>query len=603
MRSIKIEYGRVTFTVLNEFQLTLTLMGDSSSIPWRVLNVKILVEDKEINGVKDLVPPLQIFYLQNLIQSRLADNPKPLVEAYNILHSFCLSLQLEVLHIQSLHLYYERLKDFIRIEDYVHGNRIVISYWKDNDEKNKYKLIIEIDSSESSKPLQIKHSPELNSRVFAKSMQANILSIEKLLFFTTHERSKIKLNNLKKLFEEKRLSLSCKLFELPAVLHVSFIQPCMSSEQLLISIDMLTGHFLAHVPQYEDCPLIGDIELNLNKNMDKIFPLLLELRIWITRERCKKTVEALPVRFIDSLPFLPNYCHECLSIKGNKIFFQFTKHQDKCIMVVFDNEKGDLANIWFDYYLLVTTNVSVENNKSSETFEQETPKHYMQIIKVLHLDSANICYIYYCDEPGMVLSDISKRKLVSNSNEAFQTKRRKLPGYYIADLAHIISFCDEKLAYSCLSTELHKRNIHHQINMDNKGYTHNIEIIKFPPCSWCPSDFTDNIQACTLNCTIRMQSKTSKLWHVMLTFANPPVRGTSSKEQSNRKVVNNAYDYSTGSQSTIEKMVEDLLQDWTAIARLYEIVQNFAEDLKTTTLFNTSLIEVKSFTFKKITIG
>lgn len=609
MRNIRIEFGRVTFTVQNEFELTLTLMSDNSTVPWRVLNVKILVEDKEINGVKDLVPRLQIYYLQNLVQSRLTDNPTPLVEAYNILHSFCLSLQLEVLHIQSLHLYYERLKDFIRIEEYMPGNRIVVSYWKDHDEKTKFNLIIEIDSSEPTKPLQIKHNPELGSRVFSKSMQANILSIEKLLFFTTHERSKIKLINLKKLFEEKNgFSLFCELFELPAVLHVSFIQPCMSSEQLLISIDMLTGQFLAHIPQYEDCPLIGEIENCLNKNVHKIFSMLLDLRIWITRERCKKTVESLPVRVLESLPFTPNYSHKSLeSIEGNKIYFQFARHRDKVLLVAFDNDATSQTSVWIEFYLLFikqvghqpgNNNTNGNSNNMVGLFDQETPKHYMQVLKLIHLDSSNISYNFYSEEP---MSDgiERKRKLGSFYRERYQAKRRNLPGYYIAELAHIISFCEEKLAFSCLSSELHKRQIHHQIVMDTNSYTHNIDIIKFPNCSWCPADLTENIQSSTLSCTIRMQGKSSKMWSVMTVFANPPVQGTANKDQSDRRTVNATYDFST----SIVKMVDDLLLDWSAIARLYDVVQTFASELKTNFTFNSSLIEVKSFTYKKIVIG
>lgn len=629
MRNIKIEYGRVIFTVENEFMLTLTLMGDNSNLPWRVLNIRILVEDKEISGVKDLVLPLQIFYLQNLIQSRLTDNTKPLIEAYNILHSFCLSLQLEVLHIQSVRLYFERLKDFIRIEEYNPGNRIVISYWKDQDTEQikqsnatKFKLIIEIDNIEQSKPLQIKHYPELNSASFSKSMQANILSIEKLLFFTAHERSKIKLNNLKRIFEEKRYSLQCELFELPAVLHVSFIQPCMPSEQLLISVDMLTGQFLAHIPQHDDCPYISDIETCLNKNVEKIIGIIFDLRIWTTRERCKKTVECLPVCIMESLPFTPKYSHPTLSIVGQKIFFKFTKHHDKILMVVFDNDRVATSNIWMDYYLLYVTNVSIsgdggnQSEKSSSTFEQhESPKHYCRILKVLHLDSPCILHNYYGQDDGDESGCYRKRKLViapanvsnESKNHQWGVKRQKLPGNYVSELAHIISFCEEKLTFGCLSSELYRRQINHQIIMDNNGHTHTIDIIKFPLCPWCPAELTRKIQQKTLSCTIRLHGKSSKVWNVLIAFANPPVQGTSSllnRESTNRKTVNIVYDWlSTGSHSAIVKVVEELLLDWTAIARLYCLVESFAEDLRTTTLFNTALIEVKSFSYKKITIA
>ena len=45
MRNLKIENGRVTFIVKNEFAASLTLMGDGPQIPWHLLKIEILVED------------------------------------------------------------------------------------------------------------------------------------------------------------------------------------------------------------------------------------------------------------------------------------------------------------------------------------------------------------------------------------------------------------------------------------------------------------------------------------------------------------------------------------------------------------------------------
>ena len=44
------ENGRVKFLVENEFQVTLTLMEDSPVIPWRLLDIDVLVEDHETGG-------------------------------------------------------------------------------------------------------------------------------------------------------------------------------------------------------------------------------------------------------------------------------------------------------------------------------------------------------------------------------------------------------------------------------------------------------------------------------------------------------------------------------------------------------------------------
>ncbi|KAF7491073.1 Mediator of RNA polymerase II transcription subunit 14 [Sarcoptes scabiei] len=596
MRSIRIEYGKITFTVMNEFTLTLTLLSDNADLPWKVLNIEILVEDKEINDIKDLVYPFQLIYIRNIVQARLNENNNPLVEAYNILHSFCLGLQLQVLHYQSVYLQIGRLKDFIHIEEYVSSKHLILSYWKDQDKNApSFKLAVKIDASEPSQPLQIEHSPELESTVFSKSIQANILSIEKILLSTTHQRSKIKLFNLKKLIEEENSALICELKELPAVLHVSFISPCMPSEQLLISVDMLNGQFLVHIPQYEDCPLINDFEIFLNKSIDKKFTAIDNLRIWIIRERCKKTVEALPVRTMESLPFPPNYSHDLLNIEGHKIYFQFTRHQNKCLILVYDNEKDDCSKIWMEYYLVELNHISIVQNESTENDDsqqldtttttlvsQENPKNFTEIIKVLPLDTANILLNYSIANSDANVSKRKRKKPESQSSSTqelivFDKKqqRKKLPGYYITDLAHIVSFCEEKLSYHCLSIELSKRNIEHRVMPDFIGCSHYIDIVKFPPCHWCPIRLTEKILSNTVSCTIRLQGKSSKLWNVLMVFDEPPLRNL--------------------------PMVDELLYDWTSIARLYDIVENFSYEAKQSNILST--IEIKSFTYKKLFIG
>lgn len=67
-------------------------MGDSAVIPWRVLNVDILVMDKETGDGRELVHPRQIIYIQDLVQSRLIDNSRPLVDAYIVLRKYTLFL-------------------------------------------------------------------------------------------------------------------------------------------------------------------------------------------------------------------------------------------------------------------------------------------------------------------------------------------------------------------------------------------------------------------------------------------------------------------------------------------------------------------------------
>lgn len=64
MRNFKIANGRVQFRVEHEFEVGLTLMGDAANIPWRMLEIEILVEDNETGSEY----ALQIMFIMSASQ-------------------------------------------------------------------------------------------------------------------------------------------------------------------------------------------------------------------------------------------------------------------------------------------------------------------------------------------------------------------------------------------------------------------------------------------------------------------------------------------------------------------------------------------------------
>ena len=56
----------MTFEVKHEFNVSLTVMGDSQTIPWRLLEIEILVEDKETGG-KSVVTPFKMNLRKSVI--------------------------------------------------------------------------------------------------------------------------------------------------------------------------------------------------------------------------------------------------------------------------------------------------------------------------------------------------------------------------------------------------------------------------------------------------------------------------------------------------------------------------------------------------------
>jgi len=56
----------VTFLVEQEFSVSLTVMSDGPTVPWRLLELEILVSDRETGDGKALVHPLQTRYVHQV---------------------------------------------------------------------------------------------------------------------------------------------------------------------------------------------------------------------------------------------------------------------------------------------------------------------------------------------------------------------------------------------------------------------------------------------------------------------------------------------------------------------------------------------------------
>ena len=151
------------------------------------------------------------------------------------------------------------------------------------------------------------HSPSLTLReaqLAERSIRNERLSVESLLVHTIYVRTRARLTDLKNTVQE-RLKLGgveASLHGSPAVLSVPILQPCLRSEQLLVSVDTHTGIFLAHVPQYPNNPFSAEIQSSLNTDQAQLESLVTQLRYWITARRIEKTLQQLPATPYEQLP-------------------------------------------------------------------------------------------------------------------------------------------------------------------------------------------------------------------------------------------------------------------------------------------------------------
>lgn len=219
LRKFTIERGRVKFHVDHEFEVSLTVMGDGIDVPWRLLDIDILVEDRDIGDGKPLVHTLQLNYIRQLIQSRLADSPSALTEVFNILHTFSQLLQLEVLYTQTLRLQIDRLDEHVHVDEYVPGVKLTVSYWRELTGKDPrselgYRFTIQTDTGDIARPLAISHMPSLGAKesidVAERAIRSDTLSMERLIVHTVYIRSLARLNDVKAEFQTFLKDVDCK---------------------------------------------------------------------------------------------------------------------------------------------------------------------------------------------------------------------------------------------------------------------------------------------------------------------------------------------------------------------------------------------------------
>lgn len=242
----QIDNGRVTFHIEHEFEVSLTLMGDGPNVPWRLLDVEILVEDKDtgckffkrstefkikkcpFSGGKALVHHLQVSYIQQVLQARLVDSANALEEVYTCLHYFCQSLQLEVLFTQTLKLKVDRLDDDVEVDEYVPGEKLTVAYWRALSAREMpantgsgaaladfdFRLTVQTDPNNKARPLSVVHLPSLGEKESAevadRAVRSDVISMERLLVHTIYIRSLSRLADVKAEFQTFLKDVDCK---------------------------------------------------------------------------------------------------------------------------------------------------------------------------------------------------------------------------------------------------------------------------------------------------------------------------------------------------------------------------------------------------------
>lgn len=623
MRNLKIEYGRVIFHVENEFDLKLTVLGDSPNLPWCVLGLDLLVEDADTGEGKDLVHPAHSKLMERIIQQKMNESQTPLVDIFAKLHNFCLSLQIEVLHDQVERLMRERLSNFIKIREHISGQELAISYW---DSKNVLK--IQTDQSDTSKPLKLIHQPELvleNGQTDPEKetiFKPGNVSIEHLITDTIQKRAFIKLNQLANELQTKKYG-RCLISGTPSLLHVCCLDPCAASEELIISID-LNGSYLAHVPQYEkSCLLAENIQESLNSNRSKLGTYFDQLKIWLTKKRCIRTIDYLSVTATENLPLCSKANHTKLDDKVPRLFFQFNKYNHYYLMAEFYTSDSNPYTVDTRYSLLVTEPVPSVNGDGLDIVETDTSvdsvkRDLVVVENILKLDVAKIIASNYCYETiaqdksaGFNNSSVTPKKDIRTNDTRVEDPLSqdicnhvgtRPPVSLVNELPQLVSFCEEKLAHLALEKELRNRNLNYEVShSETSGYAYCITFSHVPTLK--SNGYSNALRNDTSVMTVCLHEKpqSSKIWHCSYIFKNCPITTQSAKEQSPRRFVFTPYESPLLNSAMVSKFIDDTQLDWACMAHLYDVVKEFSCDIQNDPKILDTII-LKSFNYKKLVI-
>ncbi|XP_059766173.1 mediator of RNA polymerase II transcription subunit 14 isoform X3 [Balaenoptera ricei] len=597
LANLTVANGRVKFRVEGEFEATLTVMGDDPDVPWRLLKLEILVEDKETGDGRALVHSMQINFIHQLVQSRLFADEKPLQDMYSCLHSFCLSLQLEVLHSQTLMLIRERWGDLVQVERYHAGKCLSLSVWNQQVLGRKtgtasvHKVTIKIDENDVSKPLQIFHDPPLpasDSKLVERAMKIDHLSIEKLLIDSVHARAHQKLQELKAILRGFNANENSSIETALPALVVPILEPCGNSECLHIFVDLHSGMFQVMLYGLDQATL-DDMEKSVNDDMKRIIPWIQQLKFWLGQQRCRQSIKHLPTISSETLQ-LSNYStHPIGNLSKNKLFIKLTRLPQYYIVVEMLEVPSKPTQLSYKYYFMSVNAADREDSPVMALLLQQFKENIQELV--------------YRTKNGKQPRSSTKRKL-SDDLCPVEPKKTKRSGEMCAFnkvLAHFVAMCDTNMPFVGLRLELSNLEIPHQgVQMEGDGFSHAIRLLKIPPCKGVNEETQKALDRSLLDCTFRLQGRNNRTWVAELVFANCPLNGTSTREQGPSRHVYLTYENLLSEPVGGRKVVEMFLNDWNSIARLYECVLEFARSLPDIPTHLNIFSEVRVYNYRKL---
>ncbi|XP_041973972.1 mediator of RNA polymerase II transcription subunit 14 isoform X2 [Aricia agestis] len=607
VRNLKVENGRATFTVGQEFSVSLTVMGDAPNLPWRLLDIAILIQDSETGEGKPLVHTSQLNWLRSVAQARLAS--AGLGGALTALRYFCRSLSLELLYTQTLRLCRDRLSKHLQVDKYIPGQKLQVSYWRELGCELGYRLIIGAEGES----LCVWHVPALTGgeRV-ASALTPHAPAMERLLAHTVHVRSRQRLNDLKLLLND--LGVECSVGGWPCVLACSVVWPCLRAEQLLVSVGAHGGRLRARVPAYPHTPRMPELARALAAaDRAKVKPLLTQLRFWLVARRCEKTLQHLPASVCEHLSFLHGPDHPLNKLAPDRLYVTLHRHTDHILVVEMkevaagcgattssSGNSGSACGVALAFHLAGarrTTPDDADDDSNTNTTSPATARAFLKLHSLVELDTFTLTHGPFTplDTPGM---QAGKRKLSSTHTRAVRPRQ---PAYFLPELAHVVAAADERVPFVNLAQELAARGVTHGgVQAEWSGAALGMRVVSLPRPEGAPEAAFAALQARLLAATVRLTTKNqARVWTAEIIFHGSPVRTPNPKEQGERRCVYLQYELGTDAGRTADVF----LADWAAIVHLHTLLYDFMQRPAQERESLWQGVCVRSYTYRSLVVG
>ncbi|EDO35223.1 predicted protein [Nematostella vectensis] len=662
MASLKIADGCVTFHVDNEFEVSLTLMGDDPALPWRLLSINILVEDIETGDGKPLVHQMQYIF------RRYFFNYCP--------DSFCLSLQLQVLHFQAKQLIHERWHENVKIESYAVGKTLTLSYWRTSPSQHSQRQVqghamtISYQSDQNPGYLSISHQPPLpvNSKedCLDKVMPSN-LCIERLLMQSVRLQSITNLKNLLSLLSEHINSkeppklLPGKYCDAVCIMHMTSVEyfflnllsllsehinskvlldRCMPSlaiqtckqatpsEVLIIAVDTRTGNFKVSLGDGEENLICTDMEKALNADPQKFPTLLGDARCQLHLHKCRRSVSLLPIMPLSYLPLTEVSRGKLCMLSKHHMFLKFKNHPN-FFLVVEVSSAAESDKVCVKYSLLRTKSVDVDNlepevSRRDSTVKQEDkggasmPAGNVQPLFLAVKHIVEVSPERMTDFPGTMIKGFSDGKMesvpVKRKHDYCEEERAKRiktttelykkctnTSSFQAELSHIVCSCDGRIPFVSLCEDLRRHGVVHSGVTSEAAVGLCVEIPHLPTPQGCKEDLVTTLHSNMISCTLRFSGQEYAHCDFEMYFAYPPFLTDSEKLQAKRIALKYAYTQPEPGASE-PGVVQKFLDDWCCICKLYAHALDLDMCIKDNQSHVRHMFRVESYTYRQLTL-